>query len=149
MVLPREMATQRRSTADVSAPGVRLWSTATTYVAPYRATVVETDLVTAEDVALAIADPPELYWDIEAGACCPVPWEHPYIEWGSEDYDTNPYDLGVYGEGVECSEEPGPPGIYQNFEFGEWVFGEGPFGGIETVWNVERPRFRYDIDRSE
>src|SRR5690606_19531524 len=120
------------------------WSTATTYAAPYRAAIIETDTVTAEDVALAIADPPELYWDIEAGACCPVPWEHFYrgdgsasyggsqynpgiygrdntwLEWGSEYYDTNPYDLGVYGEGVECSEEPGPPGIYQNFEFGEW-----------------------------
>lgn len=145
-ILPREQATQRRPTAAVSAAGVTLWTSETSYLSGWLVSSVVTDSVTEEDL-LALAESPKFPdLDVETIA--------------NDIYDVagNPrqslYGMGDFGEGpfAEFGAEldgsdfhPDYPGVYEGREFGSHRFGEGPFGGRETVWARMYGPYRWNV----
>ena len=159
--LPTEQVLQRQHVNIVSGPGVVLWGSTTddwdmaTWTAD--ADVIDevedqTDSIYGEftyghgryevgesEVEIAHMAPPEFFWDVEADL-----WPHfPIDVYGLEEYG-----LQNYGEPyIERGDDR--PGIYQDLEFGEFEFGDGGFGGVETVWNVEYPKYGYTMTGDE
>ena len=131
--LPIEQVTQRHPRGIVAAPGVVLWATETTYAFP-RGYVENVDEVEPGEVVLAQMASPEFFWTVVSGA------KQTGLEYGE-----GLYDHGEYGEDGAYDPEL-IPGIFQSFTFGDFDFGDGEFGGVETVWNVERPRYSYNVN---
>lgn len=139
--LPIEQVLQRQTCNIVSGPGVVLWGSSTDDwdMVTWTADVDVIDEVEAGEVELAQMAPPEFFWEIEVN----------YPPFGP----LNIYGMGEYGEdyyGTPYSEESDDPwGLFQNMEYGEFDFGDGPFGGVETVWYIERPRYGYTMTGDE
>lgn len=139
--LPIEQVLQKQHFNIVSAPGVTLWGSSTDDwdMATWTADVDVIDEVEAGEVELAQMAQPEFFWEVISPS---VPYG-PVSVYGEDDYSE-----GVYGsEYLEANE--GPFGIFQNTEFSDWNFGDGPFGGPELEWYDERPQYQYSMTGGE
>lgn len=113
MSIAHERVTQKHPTSAVSAPGVQLWATATTYLPEYRGIVVETDVVEAGDVELAHEDRPyDFFLDVET--INDIHADYPGV------FQDREFGEGAFGEG--------PFGGIET----DWAIVEGPPG-----WKLE------------
>lgn len=139
--LPIEQVIQRQHVNIVAAPGVILWGSSTTDwdMATWTADVDVIDELEEGDVALAQMAEPAFFWEVVADS---GPIDFPDI------YGMGEYDEGPYGDEYGETNQP-PFGIFQNTEFSDWDFGDGPFGGVELDWHEERPHYGYTMTGDE
>jgi hypothetical protein len=139
--LPIEQVLQRQKVNIVAAPGVILWASSTSDwdMVEWTADVDVIDEVEPGEVALAQMASPEFFWEVVAPG---GPIGFPDI------YGMGEYGDGFYGEDYGGSNQP-PYGIFQNTEYSDWDFGDGPFGGVELDWYVDRPQYGYTMTGDE